>query len=131
MKKIMKKIAEVKEHAAKKKAKTRKAAEPVNNGIKKQYLKSKSLCKVTFRLPKEAAPDASVVSVAGDFNEWDASRIIMRKMKNGDFKATVELPRDREYRFKYLIDSNRWENDWAADKYAKNEYGGDDSVVIV
>ncbi|MDH4028111.1 MAG: isoamylase early set domain-containing protein [Nitrospirota bacterium] len=89
------------------------------------------MCKVTFRLPKEAAPDASVVMVAGEFNNWDASQVKMRKLKNGDFKATVELPCDKEFRFKYLIDSQRWENDWAADKYAPNEYGGEDSVVVV
>lgn len=131
MKKIIKKIASVKEHAAKKKAKITKAAAPVSSGIKKQYVKAKPLCKVTFRLPKEAAPEASVVTVAGDFNDWNADQIIMQKLKNGDFKVTVELPRDREYRFKYRIDSVRWENDWAADKYTKNEYGSDDSVVIV
>ena len=131
MKKIMEKITGLKKSVAKKKAKSRKAAPPGISGIKKQYLKSNPACKVTFRLPKDAAPDASVVTVAGDFNGWNANEIIMRKLKSGDFKATVELPRDREYKFKYLIDSKRWVNDWTADKYIKNEYGSDDSVVIV
>jgi len=131
MKKIMKKITEAGKKAVKKKAAVKKETVSEVKGIAKQYLESAHMCKVTFRLPKEAAPDASVVMVAGEFNNWDASQVKMRKLKNGDFKATVELPCDKEFRFKYLIDSQRWENDWAADKYAPNEYGGEDSVVVV
>ena len=55
----------------------------------------------------------------------------MQKLKSGEFKATVELPCNREYRFRYLIDANRWENDWAADKYLPNEYGDEDSVIVI
>jgi 1,4-alpha-glucan branching enzyme len=99
--------------------------------LKKQYLKSSPVCKVTFRLPKDAAPDAMAVSVVGEFNNWDMSEHQMKKMKNGDFTATLELPCNREYRFRYLIDSCRWENDWCADKYLPNEHGSDDSVVVV
>jgi hypothetical protein len=43
----------------------------------------------------------------------------------------MELPRNKEYRFKYLIDSKHWENDWHADKYVPNSFGNDDSVVVV
>ena len=46
-------------------------------------------------------------------------------------KLDLNLESDREYRFKYLIDGDKWENDWNADKYLTNEYGSDDSVVIV
>ncbi len=99
--------------------------------LKKQYLKSSPACKVTFRLPKEAAPDAKMVTVVGDFNNWNLSETHMKKLKSGDFTATLELPCNREYRFKYLVDSNRWENDWCADRYAPNEFGTDDSVVVI
>lgn len=100
-------------------------------GIRKQYLKSNGSCKVTFRLPKEAAQGARSVTIAGDFNDWDATKTPLKRLKNGEFKLTMELPRDREYRFKYLIDSERWENDWHADKYVPNSFGNEDSVVIV
>jgi 1,4-alpha-glucan branching enzyme len=103
----------------------------VNNGIKKQYLKSRPMCKVTFRLPKAAAPDAATVAIAGDFNNWNKDQTKMKKLKNGDFTQTVELPYKGEYKFRYLIDSSRWENDWSADKYVSNGLGEDDSVVIV
>jgi 1,4-alpha-glucan branching enzyme len=100
-------------------------------GLKKQYLKKSASCKVTFRLPKEAAPAAEMVSVVGDFNNWDVHGTQMQKLKSGDFKATIELPCNNEFRFRYLIDEERWENDWAADKYLPNAYGDDDSVVVI
>jgi len=105
-------------------------SKPVS-GVKKQYLKSSLSCKVTFRLPKDAAPDAGMVTVVGDFNNWSLTETQMKKLKSGDFTATVELPCNREFRFRYLIDSRRWENDWCADKYMPNEFGSDDSVVVI
>ena len=54
----------------------------------------------------------------------------MTRLKSGDFKLTLELPCNKEFKFRYLIDDNRWENDWFADKYIPNEHGSDDSVVI-
>jgi 1,4-alpha-glucan branching enzyme len=101
------------------------------SGIKKQYLESNGSCKVTFRLPKEAAHGARSVTIAGDFNNWDATRTPLKRLKNGEFKLIMELPRNKEYKFKYLIDSKHWENDWHADKYVPNSYGSDDSVVVV
>jgi 1,4-alpha-glucan branching enzyme len=116
-----------------KKKGTSSQSSPKNNtrSLRKQYLKSGSKCKVTFRLPKEAALDANVVTIVGDFNNWDHNGTRMRKLKSGDFTCTLELPCKREYRFKYLIDSTRWENDWNADKYIPNVFGTDDSVVVI
>ena len=42
---------------------------------------------------------------------------------------TVSLDAGRAYRFRYLLDGQRWDNDWAADAYQPNDFGGDDSVV--
>lgn len=97
-------------------------------GFTKKFLKNGS-CKVTFRLPKEAAPDAREIAIVGDFNDWDRSQTFMTRLKNGDFKVTLEIPSGREYRFRYFIDGSYWENDWQADKYAPNDFGCDDSVL--
>lgn len=99
--------------------------------LKKQYMKSNPICRVTFRLPKEAAPSARTVHIVGDFNSWNITETPMKKLKNGDFTLTMGLPCNREYSFRYLINTERWENDWFADKYIPNPYGGDDSVVVV
>ena len=101
------------------------------HGIEKNYLDEGSSCLVTFTLPKEAAPDAQKVTLTGDFNDWDKENIEMKKLKNGDFSTTLTLKANREYRFRYLIDGERWENDWNADRYDPNEFGWHDSVVIV
>ncbi len=100
-------------------------------GFIKQYLKGGSKCKVTFRLPKDAAPNAQNVTIVGDFNKWNTTKTQMNRLKSGDFLITLELRCKREYKFRYLIDGNRWENDWCADKYIPNNFGSDDSVVIV
>jgi len=99
--------------------------------LKKQYLKSDDICKVTFRLPKDAANGAEVVTIVGDFNDWSPTKSRMKKLKNGDFTITLSLVCNREYRFRYLIDANRWENDWFAEKYVPNTFGTEDSVVAV
>jgi len=114
-----------------KKAPLKSSPETDTKGIKKEYLKSKPVCKVTFRLPKEAAPGAKKVSVVGDFNNWNANQSRMKKMDNGDFTLILPLPCSGEYHFRYLIDADKWENDWFADKYMPNQYGEDNSVVVV
>jgi 1,4-alpha-glucan branching enzyme len=98
--------------------------------FKKQYLKSKAVCKVTFKLPKEQAHAAETVRLVGDFNEWDLSSAPMKKLKNGDFTTTVELPKDSKYQFRYLLDDNAWENDWEADAYIPSPLSFDDNSVV-
>jgi len=100
-------------------------------GIEKHYLNEGSSCLVSFKLTKEAAPGAEKVTITGDFNDWNKENIVMKKLKNGDFTLTLTLKANREYRFRYLIDGERWENDWNADRYDPNEFGWHDSVVIV
>jgi len=100
--------------------------------LKKQYLKTKERCKVTFRLPKAAAPGAKTVHIVGEFNDWSTVKTPMKRLKSGEFTAIVELAPGREYQFRYLIDQILWENDWEADRYVKSDYGDcDNSVVAV
>jgi 1,4-alpha-glucan branching enzyme len=99
--------------------------------LKKQYFKKKGSCKVTFDLPKQIANSAATVHLVGDFNEWDLTGTPMKKRKDGSFSATVELKADREYAFRYLIDGSNWENDPEADRTVPNEYGSQNSVVVL
>jgi 1,4-alpha-glucan branching enzyme len=102
-----------------------------NMSLKKQYLKKKGVCKVTFSLPKEAVGSAAQVSLVGDFNQWNKDAIPMKRLKNGTFTATLTLEPNKEYHFRYFVDGARWENDWSADKYVPNSHGSEDSVVVV
>ncbi len=97
--------------------------------MKKTYSKTGASCRVTFELPAEIS--AKTVALCGDFNEWDASTHPMNQRKDGSFSRTVSLKPGKAYRFRYLIDGERWENDWDADKYIPNEFATEDSVVVV
>ena len=99
--------------------------------IKKQYLKNKPVCKVTFSLPKKIVKSAKTVHLVGDFNDWDQQAASMKKLKDGSFKITLELETGREYQFRYLIDGTDWENDWNANKYVPNPFGDSDNSVVV
>ena len=97
--------------------------------LKKQYLKSKDICKVTFYTAPEL--EAEKVSLVGDFNQWSESATPMQPLKDGRFKATVELTKDSRYQFRYLINDIERRNDWDADEYVPNPFSGDNSVVEV
>jgi 1,4-alpha-glucan branching enzyme len=80
----------------------------------------------TFRLPHAVLADR--VCVVGEFNDWSLTANPMER--DGDeFVARIALSPGRVYRFRYLLDGERWENDWSADAYVPNEFGGDDSVI--
>ena len=82
--------------------------------------------RVTFRLPDVHV--AQTISVVGEFNAWCATANPMQRV--GDEIVTeIVIPPGRSYRFRYLLDDDRWENDWAADNYVANEFGGEDSVL--
>ncbi len=94
--------------------------------LTKQYLKSKPECKVTFNVP---AKEAKTVEVAGDFNNWKSTKL--KKFKNGNFKAQINLPVEKEYQFKYIVDGE-WVNETEADAYKWNDFAaGENSVVVV
>jgi predicted flap endonuclease-1-like 5' DNA nuclease len=99
--------------------------------LKKQYLKSKPICKVTFSLPKEAAEGAKEVKVLGEFNNWSWEEGTLMKASKTDYKATVELEAGRAYQFRYMIDKTIWENDYSADGYTPSPYSGTDNSVVV
>ncbi|HIC89977.1 MAG TPA: glycoside hydrolase family 13 [Anaerolineae bacterium] len=84
---------------------------------------------VTFELP--SAIWAERVNLVGDFNNWDTTATPMEQSKDDSaWRVTLELEAGREYQFRYLVNGTEWHNDWHADEYVPNEYGGDNSVVV-
>ncbi|WP_435415503.1 isoamylase early set domain-containing protein [Polaribacter aestuariivivens] len=94
--------------------------------IKKQFLKSKPVCKVTFTVPTE---NANNVAVVGNFNEWNAEATPLKKLKNGSFKGTVDLEANNSYEFRYLIDGE-YVNEVEADAFAWNDFASAENCVI-
>jgi 1,4-alpha-glucan branching enzyme len=98
--------------------------------LKKQFLKSKPLCKVTFTVDAELINGAKEVAILGEFNNWDPSDYAMRKLKDGSFTKTVELEVGQEYQFRYLLDGERWINDNSADKYTYSGVAAEENSVV-
>jgi 1,4-alpha-glucan branching enzyme len=99
--------------------------------IKKQYLKSKPVCKVTFRIPKEVANGTRMAALVGEFNNWNPEATLLQQLKTGEFTTTLELEQNRSYQFRYLLDNETWINDEAADSYVSSGFGDKNSVVVL
>jgi 1,4-alpha-glucan branching enzyme len=99
--------------------------------LKKLYSKTKPKCKVTFSLDKNDVKSAKHVCVAGDFNNWDVESTPMKKVKDGEYSASVELANGNEYQFKYVLDGKEWINEPEADKFVPNAFQSKNSVVIL
>jgi 1,4-alpha-glucan branching enzyme len=98
--------------------------------VKKRFLKSKPMCKVTFKLSKAQTTGAEKAALVGDFNGWDTGATPMNALKSGGFSVTVDLETGKEYQFRYLLDGERWENDSAADRYVPTEYPGIENGIV-
>lgn len=70
------------------------------------------------------------VSVAGDFNDWDIDSHRLIPDGQGAIVATVTLPEDQRYEFRYRDASGRWFNDEGADDYCENDWGGMNGVIV-
>ena len=95
--------------------------------IKSRAAKGKA--RVTFTI--DPGVGAVAAAVCGEWNDWSADADVMHRDAEGGFSVTVDLDAGRAYRFRYLLDGQRWDNDWAADAYVANDFGGEDSVVDV
>ena len=76
---------------------------------------------MNFERPAEV--NAETACVVGEFNEWNVEANPMTRGEDGSFSVTVSLKVGQAYRFRYLLDDGRWENDLAADAYVPNPYG--------
>jgi 1,4-alpha-glucan branching enzyme len=97
--------------------------------LKKQYLKSRPVCKVTFRMPAAAAPEAQKMEILGEFSNWQP--LEMDQLKDGSFKKVLELEAGHAYQYRYRIDDTLWANDWEADDYVPNGLTAEDNSVVM
>ena len=95
--------------------------------IRKEKLVEDDVVLVTFELPTVIG--GSCVQLVGDFNAWNQHDMPMHLNGNGTWQITLPLQEDQDFQFRYLVDGQRWYNDWDADAYVSNPYGGKNSVV--
>lgn len=98
--------------------------------IKKQFLKSKPICKVTFTINSELVNGGKEVAILGEFNNWDPSENTMRRLKDGSFTKTIELETGHDYQFRYLVDGERWINDPEADRFQYSGVAAEENSVV-
>jgi len=95
--------------------------------IKKQFIKTKPVCKVTFSI---VAKDADHAAVVGDFNNWNVAEGTLNKLKNGTFKGVFDVNKDASYEFKYVLDG-AFVNEPEADSFKWNDFAGSENSVIL
>jgi 1,4-alpha-glucan branching enzyme len=94
--------------------------------IKKQFIKTKPVVKVTFSVEAKEANNAAVV---GDFNNWNPAEGELSKLKNGTFKGTFDLGKDTSYEFRYWVDGT-FINETEADSYQWNDFANAENSVL-
>ncbi len=99
--------------------------------IKKQYLKSRPVCKVTFKIPAEVGTAAKTANIVGEFNDWSITANPMKRLKSGAITATLDMEKGRAYQFRYVLGKNHWENENEADKIVPSPYGDSKNSVII
>ena len=78
------------------------------------------------------APRAATVALVGDFNDWDAGRTPMRRVRQDESVWTAVIPlTPGRYRYGFLVDGVRWLADPAAPAARDDEFGTPSSVVTV
>jgi 1,4-alpha-glucan branching enzyme len=97
--------------------------------LRKSYSKTGKICRVTFKYNNPE--NAETAALAGKFNSWSLQESTMKKLKNGSFSVTLSLQAGNSYPFRYVLNGNTWVNDEEANSYLPNEYGEENSVVVV
>ncbi|HEV2749013.1 MAG TPA: isoamylase early set domain-containing protein [Gemmatimonadales bacterium] len=76
-------------------------------------------------------PDARSVHVVGTFNDWRPGTIALEDLDHdGVWTATVVLPTGT-YEYMFVVDGERWVPDHLADRLVADDFGRENSVVIV
>ncbi len=100
--------------------------------IQKKYVKSRNVCKVSFKIPASELPEdveITAVSVVGSFNQWNPTANPMKLTKKGVFQTTIELDPNQTFEFRYLANGDLFFNAWEAEGYAPNGLGDDNCLL--
>lgn len=95
--------------------------------LTKKFFKTKNVSEVTFEFSRK---DVKSVSLLADFNDWQPMEMRYNK-KEKAFRTKVRLSKTGNYCFRYLLDDSEWENDYQADKYVPNDFGSENSVLVL
>lgn len=75
--------------------------------------------------------EARSVSLAGDFNAWNAGSNQLTKDATGLWLCKLATPGPGRYQYKFVVDSKRWTEDPSNGLKVSDGYGGLNSVVVI
>lgn len=75
------------------------------------------------------APTAKKVCLAGKFNDWNTTALLMKKDKDGTWRTTVRLA-PGTYEYKYFVDG-AWAQDIPGADRVPNSFGTYNGVIGV
>jgi len=82
--------------------------------------------KVNFSI---LAPAARNVQLVGDFSGWEQHPVDLKKLKNGEWKATLPLA-EGKYEYRYIVDG-QWSDDPNCSLRVPNSFGSQNCVLVV
>ncbi|MCI0446283.1 S8 family serine peptidase [bacterium] len=74
---------------------------------------------------------AEKVTLAGDFNNWNAGSIDFKKETNGIWRTEIAIPERGRYRYKFIINGMRWIDDPGNGMKEPDNYGEFNSIVTL
>lgn len=76
-----------------------------------------------------AAPEATTVMLAADFNQWKPDGYAMKRGADGHWEITVPLRKGKSYAYNFVIDGERWIADPASASRLDDGFGGSSSTI--
>lgn len=111
---------------AQKAAKTELVETKIPEKTRKKPAKSTKKTEETFKLE---APQAALVSLAGSFNEWDPTAILLEPEGDGMWSCTLAIE-PGEYEYRFVVDGV-WCDDPANSLRRPNGFGTENCVLII
>ena len=84
--------------------------------------------KLEFTYHNDAAES---VALAGDFNEWISTATQCERNGDGVWRAQIDLLQPGRYRYKLIVNGERWIEDPANAMKEPDEYGGFNSILHI
>lgn len=106
----------------------------------------KALCETHFLETKNYSPprienskivfcyhddSAESVFLAGDFNDWNSNKTQFTKCSDGVWQAEINCQPSGKYRYKFLVNGERWTEDASHGLKEEDGYGGFNSVLLI
>lgn len=97
------------------------------SSVSRSALRTHSKVPVTFEY---FDPAAAVVTLVGEFNQWDSKARPLKRDAGGLWKVTVRLE-PGSYQYKFVVNGDRWEEDALNLHRIQNEHGSFNSLLKI